>query len=174
MFWKTRKVKCTDGREITVHRNLDDAFPLHIPGLKASLKASGSFLNKASAGASSEYASAIQGLLFSIDELNSGLMMTFRGVYLLYSSDPCNNSEFFKREVERLNEEQRSLRTLRLQIDGLIQLAQLQPNDHQEITRMFIKIMDTYPSIRAPLATEDRIRHATQIAQEMVERKIHE
>src|SRR5258705_9559056 len=40
----------------------------------------------------------IQGLLFSLDELNQSLMMNFRGAYLAFATDPCGNARYAPRK----------------------------------------------------------------------------
>ena len=103
----------------------------------------------------SEYASKINGLLYALDELNQGLMMTFRAVYITYSTDPCGNSHFFQREVSRLLDEQRRLRALKLQIDGLIIMVKSQPNSVAQLTRIFsdlVQRLGVYPGQEVTLA----------------------
>ena len=91
MAWplsKTYKVKSPDGHVKTVYRNVDDAFPLFIPGWKANINAAGKFLERLSGEIRAEYSTAIHGMLFALDELNQGLMMTFRAAYIVYQNDP--------------------------------------------------------------------------------------
>ena len=84
-FWRTSKHKCPDGTTVIIHRNVDDAFPLYIPGWKGNLDANAqTHGNLASAGLKAEYASMVQGLLFGLNELNQSLMLMFRGAYVAF------------------------------------------------------------------------------------------
>jgi hypothetical protein len=172
-FSKTYKVRCPDGSIKTVYKNVDDAFPLHIPGWKANLVAAGKVLDKASADMKAEYSTAIHGLLFALDNLNQGLMMTFRGAYVVYQNDPYKHSDFFEREVSKLLDEQRRLRTLKIQIDGLIELAKLQPKQSEEFARALASVVERMGSLMMPQTISERIQQAKQIADQMSE-AIHE
>jgi len=172
MAWpwsKTYRVKCPNGHTKTVYRSVDDAFPLFIPGWKANLTAAGKVLDKATAEMKGEYATAIHGLLFSLDELNQGLMMTFRAAYVVYQNDPCKHSDFFEREIAKLLDEQRQLRALKVQVDGLIELARLQPQNTNEFAKVLSNVVDRMGFLMSPEVTADRIEEAKRIAREMTE-----
>jgi hypothetical protein len=118
-----------------------------------------------------EYVTAIHGLLFSLDELNQGLMMTFRAAYIVYQNDPCSHSDFFEREIAKLLDEQRQLRALKVQIDGLIELARLQPQNTGEFANVLSNVVDRMGSLMLPQVTADRVEEAKRIAREMAEAK---
>lgn len=173
-FWKTRRVKCKGGSEKTVYRNVDDAFPLYIPGCKASLASQLNVEDIAKSGITAEYASAIQGLVFRLDELNQGLMMQFRGAYVVYQNDPCLHGQFFQREVGKLLEDQRRLQAYKIQIDGLVSLAKLGlPGSASEFVKLYAAIidrigsMDGMGSALAAQVTRQQIAEARTMAQEM-------
>ena len=134
-------VDCADGSTKTVYKNVNDAFPLFIEGWEGNLSAKLKSETIANGEFKTAYASKIDGLLYALDELNQGLMMTFRAVYVTYSSDPCGNSVFFQREVSRLLDEQRRLRALKIQIDALLRLAQNQHNQSDEFTKLFCDVV---------------------------------
>lgn len=168
-FWRTYKVRCSNGHTKTVYRNVDDAFPLFIPGWKANLSAAGKALDKVTAELKGEYATAIHGLLFALDDLNQGLMMTFRGAYVVYQNDPCRHGDFFEREVAKLLDEQRRLRALKVQIDGLIEIARLQPQNSDEFAKLLANTVDRMSVLMLPEATAQQIEEAKRIAREMTE-----
>lgn len=168
-FSKTYKVKRPNGQIKIVYKDVDDVFPLYIKGWKANLDAAVKVLDKAKVDIKAEHATAIHGLLFALDELNQGLMMTFRGAYILYQSDPYEHSGFFEREVAKLLDEQRRLRTLKVQIDGLIGLAKLQSEHSDEFVKVFANIVDRIDSSMVPQVTPQRIAKAKQIAKKIAE-----
>lgn len=139
-FSKTYKHKCPDGTIKTVYRNVDDAFPLYIPGWQTNVTADVKAQELGAAQLKAEHASKIHGLLFSLDELNQSLMMNFRGAYVAYTTDPCGNADLLSKQVDAILREQTRFQRIRLQIRGLIALAVSQPNNHD-------RIMDAFQSI---------------------------
>jgi hypothetical protein len=139
-FSKTYKHKCPDGSIKLVHKNVDDAFPLFIPGWSGNLAAGARQAELANAELKGEYATKIEGLLFGLDELNQSLMMNFRGAYVAYATDPCANADLLTRQVETLLREQHRLQVLRLQIRALVHFAASHPQDHN-------RIMDSFQSL---------------------------
>ncbi|HSG38916.1 MAG TPA: hypothetical protein VLE27_04695, partial [Thermoanaerobaculia bacterium] len=81
-FAKTYRVRCPDGTVKTLHRNVDDAFPLFIPGWQGNVDAELKALEAIPARLRAKYETKIQGLLYRLDELNQSLMMNFRGAYV--------------------------------------------------------------------------------------------
>src|SRR5262245_24437315 len=128
--WSKRyRVRCPDGSTKTVYRNVDDAFPLFIPGWQGDLSAGASGSAK-TAGVDDlkteikgSYATKIQGLLFAIDDLTQTIMLNFRSVYVAFATDPCTNGAFFQRQVETLVAEQQRISRLRIQVRTLIELV---------------------------------------------------
>ncbi len=168
-FSKTYKVRCPDGSVKTVYKNVDDAFPLHVPGWKANLSATGKFIDKVDANVKAEYSTAIHGLLFALDEFNKGLMITFRGAYVVYQNDPYKYADFFEREVAKILEDQRHLRILKIQIDGLIELAKLQSNQSEDFAKALAKVVDSMGSLMMPQITSERIQQAKEIVKQISE-----
>jgi hypothetical protein len=141
-FSKTYKLKCPDGTIKTVYRNVDDAFPLFIPGWQASLAGAIKAQNFGSSEIKGEYASKIEGLLFSLDELNQSLMMNFRGAYVAYATDPCCNGSMLNRQVDMILREQHRFQLVRAQIRALVTLAASKGNNHDRIMDAFQRIVD--------------------------------
>lgn len=168
-FSKTYTKRHSDGREKTLYRNVDDAFPLYIPGWNVSLAAAGNVIDKVNANMKAEYSSAIQGLLFGLDDLNQGLMMTFRSAYVVYQSDPFKHDDFLAREVEKILDEQRHLRTLRIQVDALVKLASLHPEQSANFAKVFADIINNMSFQAPPLVASQQIDESKQIAKKMSE-----
>ena len=139
-FGKMSSVHCPDGSVKSVYRNVDHAFPLYIPGWQGDLKGEASGLQEIKGTLAAGYATKIQGLLFGLDDLNQGLMIHFRSVYLVYASDPCGNAAFLQREVEKLLGEQQRLIRLRMQIRALVELAKGLPQPTESIFQLFQEI----------------------------------
>lgn len=167
---KTFKVKCKDGTVKTVYRHVNDAFPLHIPGWQANLFAAGKMLETGGADLKAEYATSMHGLLVSLDDFNKGLMMTFRAAYVVYQNDPCEHGSFFEREVTKLLEEQRRLRTLKVQIDGLVQIAKLHPENSKEFSIAMANVVDRMGYMLMPQITLERISEARSLAKKIMEK----
>jgi len=166
---KTYTVRCPDGSTKIVHRNVDNAFPLHIRGWKANLVGSIDTLNGPGGQIKTEYASTIHGLLFSLDELNSGLSLTFRATYVAYQASPCTHADFLAREIAKILEEQRRILALKVQIDGLVQLALTQPDQSQKFANSVAAIVDRMGDTLAPQTTAERIDEARSIAKNLLE-----
>ncbi len=155
LFKKSYDVRCPDGSTKTVYKDVNEAFPLFIEGWEGKVAAKVKAENLGEGEINSEYASKIHGLLYALDELNQGLMMTFRAVYVTYSTDPCGNSQFFQREVSKLLDEQRRLRALKIQIDGLIIMTKNQPNNFDQLTKIFsdlVQRLGVYPGQEVTVA----------------------
>ncbi len=166
-FSKIYQVRCRDGSVKTVYKKVDDAFPLCIQGWNADLSAAAKILDKVNAEVKAEYATAIHGLLYALDELNQGLMMTFRAAYVVYQNDPCQHGLFFEREVAKLLDEQRRLRALKVQVDGLIQMAKLKPEHSEDFLRVLVHVLDRMGTLLVPQATSIKIAEARRLAKRM-------
>ena len=68
----------TEKSEI-IYRNIDDAFPLYIPGWEGKASSSIEGIESVKANLNADYTTKIQGLIFSLDEFNNGIMIDFRG-----------------------------------------------------------------------------------------------
>ena len=141
-FSKVRTHRCPDGSTRTVYKSLDDAFPLFIPGWNGNIAAGAHGNNLVTADVKAEYATKIQGLLFGLDELNNSLMFDFRAAYITYTIDPCANSDFLARQVERILGEQTQFQRLRLQVQALVTLAASDHSDPERIMDLFQRRVD--------------------------------
>lgn len=166
-FRKTYNVKCPDGSVKTVYKKVDDAFPLLLSGWEGKVGVSADVLKKVNADLEAEYASKVHGLLFSLDEVNQDLMMSFRGAYITFQSDPCGAAEFLQREMKKLLEEQIRLRTRKVAIDGLIELAKGGDAQREEFLKVFMSIVDNMATMQLPEATTAEIEEARKNAREL-------
>lgn len=167
-FSKTYRHKCPDGTIKTVYRNIDDAFPLFIPGWQSNTAAVVKAEVIGTAELRAEHASKIQGLLFSLDELNQSLMMNFRGAYVAYTADPCCNTDLLTRQVEAILREQTRFQLIRVQIRGLVALAASQPNSHDRIMDAFQSIVQQLGGMVVPQAAAAEISRTLDIVRKWI------
>lgn len=167
-FSKTYNRRCSDGTVKTVYKNIDDAFPLHIPGWQGNLSATVKGLEQIEGSVKADFTSKIHGLLYTLDELNQGLMMTFRGAYVVYQNDPCSHAEFFEREVAKLLDEQHRLRTLKMQIEALITLASKSTQESEKFLNIFSEIVQKLGNYSAPKVASSEINDARNIVKSIV------
>ena len=165
---KTHRHRCPDGTIKTVYKNLDDAFPLFIPGWKSNLAADVKAQELGNAHLTAEHESKIQGLLFSLDELNQSHMMNFRGAYVAYTADPCGNADLFVNHVGTILKEQTRLLTIRTLIRALIDLAESQPHNHDRIMDTFQRIVDRLGGSAVSLAAKAEIASTRDPVQEWI------
>jgi hypothetical protein len=125
-----------------VYKNVDEAFPLYIPGFEGKAAGSIDVIKGAKAHLNADYKTKIQGLLYSLDELNQSLMITFRAMYVSYQSNPCQHSASLERQVDQMIREHGRLTSLRIKIRGLISLAEAHPNNHKQLVSVFQSIVD--------------------------------
>lgn len=142
LYPKTYKYKCPDGTTKIVYRNIDDAFPLFIPGWEGKVKNNVKAIESISVSMDADYATKIQGLLYDLNEFNQSLVMNFRTIYAYFQSDPCSNNNFFQRQIEKIVDEQHKLTNLNVQIQGLIHLVELNPNNPEQFLQIYCQIID--------------------------------
>ncbi|WP_321870880.1 hypothetical protein [Paraburkholderia tropica] len=152
-----------------MYKNIDDACPLFISGWKTDVSSEIKGISDLSAEAKAKYETKIDGLLYSLNEQNQSLMMSFRTVYLAYSANPCDNDDFFKREIEKLLDEQRKISALKIQIAGLIQLASANPKDTAGVTKIFGDIASRLGGASVPAAASLEIAEARGVAQNLIQ-----
>jgi len=141
-FFSTYKIKCPDGSVRIVNRNINDAFPLYIQGAQGKAKIGLNAVDEIRAEVNADFATKVQGLLFSLDDINQGIMMHFRAAYMALQSDPCGKSDYFQRQIEIIILEQNKLTSLKLKITGLINLAKSQQKNGKEILDIYASIVD--------------------------------
>lgn len=140
-FTRSYDVRCQDGSVKRVYRNADHAFPLSVTGYDANFRAnvSSELLGDGELGGGLR--TKVEGLLYGLSEINEGLMMSFRAAYIAYQTDPCSNNEFFVNQISQINEEQRRLRALKMQIRGYVDLAKNRPNDVENLAQLYTDLV---------------------------------
>jgi hypothetical protein len=162
---KTYQHRCPGGTVKIVYRNVDDAFPFYIKGWEGQLDAK---MQGAPARVSAKYKSQVEGLLYGLDELNRGVIFDFRAAYIAYTGDPCGNGEFFQRQVDKIIHEQQRLRRLKVQIQGLISLAETHPNNPEKVFPAFQQIADQLGGLAPPAATTLEIAEVRKIMEKWI------
>lgn len=140
-FSRTRRIRCPDGSIKIVQRNINDVFPLALKEMQAKIEAEVNADNTGLFRLNGEYAQKIGGLLYSISDQNQCLMMSFRSAYIGYQSAPCCNNGFFIRHLDKTIEGQQRLMELKMQITGLIALAERYPNNPEKVLPMYYKLV---------------------------------
>lgn len=136
------EVKCQDGSRKTVYKKVEDAFPLAINGYEAnvSTKLKSELLQEGELDGALK--TKVDGLLYGLDDINNGLMISFRSAYVGYQTDPCANNEFLLTEIRKINEEQRRLRALRMQIRGYVEMAKTNPGNTTQLAKLYNTLVD--------------------------------
>lgn len=173
-MFKQRRVKCHDGRTQWIFRNPEDAFPLQLTGFKAGIKADLKALQEVAATLSGEYVQQLQGLLYSLDNQNQSLMMSFRTYYIVYAANPSQTThERLEARCDALIQRQQALTDARIHLQSLIQLAQ--SGRDAEYSELFRAIVDRVGgrSFAGAVAARLEIRESREIADDWIERGSH-
>ena len=141
-FSKSYIVKCDDGSEKHVYKRVDDAFPLELAGfdVRVTGRFKDTFQNQTELQA--EVRKMVDAQLFSISDRNNGLMMEFRAAYIVFQSDPCSQSDFFKKQVKEILAEQRELRAFDAELARLENLIKGDLNKGQEVYSKLRKLSE--------------------------------
>lgn len=140
-FWsKKRTVKCQDGTERYVYRNIDDIFPIYLKEVKASAKAAASAANDLSGEAAAQYEDKISELLFHIDEYNKSSQTQLRSAYVIYEADPCAELPYLKQTVEALSAREYNLRRAEAAVKHVVSIANACRNGDTEVDAAAIQI----------------------------------
>jgi hypothetical protein len=141
-FRRTYKHRCPDGTVKTLHRNLDDAFPLYVPGIQTKMSADlGALAGTPGLTVAGDYQNQLQGVLYSLSDRNESLMMSFRAVYAMYQTDPCTNQASFDRQVEAIIDGVQRLTELQFKVRSIILLIQAGTPDARELTTLFHNVV---------------------------------
>jgi hypothetical protein len=130
------RVKCPDGSMKLVYRNVDDAFPLVFRGLETEFYTAKGRLDALSASIDDKHRSMIESLLGAADEANNALMAKFRAAYLVYTTDPCSQSEYLATQLNQISEEYNRLTRVEHRVLSLISLVASKPTDTDSISSL--------------------------------------
>jgi hypothetical protein len=110
-MFRTRKIKCGDGRVVYVYRNPDKAVPLALKGEKRSAKAAVEGLESVKANAGIEHEVQIDAILIKLNAANGSLMAEFYLSYIAFSSDPCHKPGYLQERIADLSQDRMALDT---------------------------------------------------------------
>jgi hypothetical protein len=169
--WRTYRVRCSDGRKLTVHRDINAAFPLFLPSLAA--RGAGSIRDLGGNGVAleAELKTGVDGVLYQLNELNDTVMMNFRAVYATYQADPCRHSDFLARKVDEMTSDLQRLSAIRLELKALIDLAVANPGTPKQVWSLFAEIVTKNNLPGLPQASALRIENARGDAVRWIEGK---
>jgi hypothetical protein len=148
-------VKCPDGTTRTVHRKIDDAFPLNIQASQGRFSAAvRDGAGVVSANIQAEHRSKVEQLLVEIDSKNNTLMVKFRAAYLVYMTNPCAKGEYLADRVAQLITMHDRLTEAELSTQGLIALIKSSPNETEAILKLFREIVNKLGPVSPELSNE--------------------
>jgi len=170
-FSRTYIVTCPDGTTRIIYKNIEKAFPLHIEGWEADFKGKLKTEMLGNAEVDSKYTSKVDALLIGLDDINNGVMMSFRSAYVGFESNPCENDEYFRKLIEKIHDEQRRLKALKMQLTGFVELIKSTKNIDSTI------VLEKYYSLACRIGSSDidkeiapvAINEATEAAKIMME-----
>jgi hypothetical protein len=122
---RTYREKCPDGTTVTVHRSVDDLFPLEVKASKSSyLARMQDGTGMVSAEVKAENRTFVTNVLFDIDKKNNTYMLKQRSAYASYMTNPCARSADYAAEVRSLNEMHDRLMAFEQQASVLISMLE--------------------------------------------------
>lgn len=167
-FSKTYVVKCPDGPRV-IYKNVDDAFPLFIKSTQGNADIKADIKDLGKINMEGKYKSSIEGLLYQIDEQNNSLMISFRTIYVGFTTDPCNSSSFFQREIAKMNDQYNYMQSLTVKLRTLVNLIERsngKPNS--QITILFADIVNGFGKDPDLSVAIDEIRAAQEDMRKLI------
>ena len=162
-----REETCKDGSTKRVYYDIDKAFPIHIAGWQGEVRLD------LDASIAAEYSTLIQHVAEHLGQENARINLAFRGAYLLYQGDPCNNEDEFRDTLRFVRDGHEHYGALRGAIDNLVELARTGPDRDEFFESSEMKAVERL-SGNAPLSelTSYRISEArAQMAKSIGETK---
>jgi hypothetical protein len=119
-----RRVKCPDGTDRYVLRDIDRVFPLFAPDWARQAKAAAAALNGLTASVEASVKTHVQGLFFQLDEANRSLHLKLRMAYITFATNPCSlDAKWLDNRTRELMDEESAFRRLMIEIQRLQALA---------------------------------------------------
>ncbi len=112
LFSNYRIVTCPDGSVRYVYKDPDKVFPLEASKWKAQVELAANMLEEISAHVGVGITNDISGFYTLIDQANGSMQLAFRGLYHVYSTNPCEKHEWLSIETQKLIENENRLRRL--------------------------------------------------------------
>jgi methyl-accepting chemotaxis protein len=158
--FKTRRVRCPDGRKLSVYRNADDAFPVIASQVDLAVKSTVDVAEELRAGVAGEASRRVQELANRIDGVSRSLRERLRAVYVVYQADPCGQITNLAAEVNRINRQEERLREVAIAIEQVCELARQGASDAQlvSIVQELIHTLDGPTGLRSATVIEQRAR----------------
>jgi hypothetical protein len=122
MPFKTRRVRCPDGRSIRVYRRAEDAFPVVAASVRGAIGTTIEAADQLQLQLHGEAAREVREVATRLDHINQSLRERLRAVYIVYQADPCTNSRYLAEEVRRINQQEERLRELAVGLENLLRL----------------------------------------------------
>lgn len=110
-FSRTYRVECPDGPR-TVHKNIDNVFPLHLRYTKTAVEGSVRALKNAQGKVGAAYEQRISAVLAEVDAVNRSMQAQFRAAYAVFEADPCNQMPYLSAAIERIIVDEQRLRVI--------------------------------------------------------------
>jgi hypothetical protein len=169
MLWATRRVKCPDGRSVTVFRDPSRAFPLALKTVHANAQAAVEGLGDLSAKVGADIRQEYETLLIRLNRSNSNLQSDLNATYVAFASDPCFEPGYLPRRFRELQTARERLEAALIQVDLLGNLLKssrpsvevirtirsallaLQPQPAQDLVRDILGAPDEVARWRRPM-----------------------
>ncbi len=145
MFWSKRfKRECPDGTTHWIYKNINDAFPLIVADVDASLNSKVNVDGVAQTELGAKYATKIKGLLFELDSANQNIMIEFRAIYSVYQGEPCGNAKFYSTKIAEIIADHKNLKQLKTKIEGLVSILGANNISEKGFVSAFLDITNGY------------------------------
>jgi len=119
-FGRTRRIRCNDGTERVVYRNIDHVYPLEAADRRTQGKLAAAALDKLKASVDVAVQTHVAGLYFQLDEANLSMQSKLRTTYVVFCTDPCSfSADWLHARTRELMDEETVFRRLVLEIHRL-------------------------------------------------------
>ena len=170
-FFKSYTVTCPDNTTKTVYRSLDHAFPLISKGVDLKMAGKLADLSSSQLAVGAELKTNVDALLYQIDHANKELLISLRAAYLVFQSDPCSKSDYLESQIDKIDNEQRRIRSFDMALQAFIEIAKSNKMEKTEISNMLSEILDRFDgSRRLSTAVSNELSSATRVAKTLLER----
>jgi len=161
-LFKRFKRKCPDGTIHWVYRDINDAFPLIVADVDASVNGKVNVDGVAQTELGAKYATKIKGLLFELDSANQNIMIEFRAVYSVYQGEPCGNAKFYSSKIAEIIEDHKNLRQLKTKIEGLVSILGAKGISEKGFVSAYLDITDSYGKYIPRQAAEAKVHEMAE------------
>jgi len=161
------RVKCPDGRIITVYTDVDKIIPIALKDKENEIDAGMGIKDRIDVKIKTRESEKISHLILRLDEKSSRLLMNYRLAYIAFSHNPCKNEENFNKQVSELLKKKEKLDQFETEMIALLEIAS-QPNMSSEyIMKAYLQIVANYRNCDIPSTAELEIFEAKQDAHQL-------